>query len=82
MVDRGVGKIQLGKNGLTENFFLTLENYFKNHRNVKISVLKTAREEKTETKKYAGKILEKLGNKYTARIVGHTIALKKWRTAR
>ena len=75
----GVAKIQIGKNGLSENFFLTLESYFKLHKNVKVIVLKSAREDKEETKRYAEKILEKLGKTYTARIVGHTIALKKWR---
>ena len=75
----GVAKIQIGKNGLSENFFLTLESYFKLHKNVKVIVLKSAREDKEETKRYAEKILERLGKIYTARIVGHTIALKKWR---
>lgn len=79
MVDTGVAKIQLGKNGLTENFFLTLESYFKMHKNVKIVVLKSARENKEETKKYSQEILNRMGKNYTARIVGHTIALKKWR---
>jgi len=79
MTDMGVAKIQIGKNGLSENFFLTLESYFKLHKNVKVIVLKSAREDKEETKRYAEKILEKLGKTYTARIVGHTIALKKWR---
>lgn len=79
MTDIGVAKIQIGKNGLSENFFLTLESYFKLHKNVKVIVLKSAREDKQETKKYAENILERLGKSYTARIVGHTIALKKWR---
>ena len=77
-----VAKIQLGKNGLSENFFATLESYFKIRKNVKVIVLKSAREEKTMTKKYAEEILKKLGNKYTAKIVGHTIALKRWRRDR
>ena len=79
MADVGVAKIQIGKNGITENFFSTLEGYFKLHKNVKVIVLKSAREDKEATKKYAEKILEKLGKNYTARIIGHTIALKKWR---
>ena len=50
MTDIGVAKIQIGKNGLSENFFLTLESYFKLHKNVKVIVLKSAREDKKETK--------------------------------
>ncbi len=79
MTDYGVAKIQIGKNGISENFFSTLESYFKSHKNVKVIVLKSAREEREMTKDYAKQILEKLGKNYTARIVGHTIALKKWR---
>jgi RNA-binding protein YhbY len=79
MTDYGVAKIQIGKNGLSENFFSTLETYFKLHKNVKVIVLKSARENREMTREYANKILEKLGKNYTARIVGHTIAVKKWR---
>lgn len=82
MVDTGVVKMQLGKGGLTENFFLTLESYFKKHKNVKVIVLKSARENKEDTKQYSQEILTRLGKNYTARIVGHTIALKKWRRPR
>lgn len=82
MVDSGVAKIQIGKMGVTENFLKTLETYFMKHKNVKVSVLKAAREEREDTRKYADKILEHFGKKYTAKIIGHTIALKKWRKDR
>ncbi len=82
MTDYGVAKIQLGKNGLSENFFATLESYFKIRKNVKVIVLKSAREEKTMTKKYGEEIMKRLGKKYTAKIVGHTIAIKRWRRDR
>ena len=74
-----VGKMQLGKDGLSENFLMSLENQFKNHLNVKISVLQSARESRSDVKKYANSMLEKLGPTYTARVIGFTIALKKWR---
>lgn len=71
--------IQLGKNGLTENFVETLKTYFKNHKNVKVSLLKSATRDKKEMREISDKILEKLGKNYTARIIGFTIVLKKWR---
>ena len=75
--------LQLGKQGITENFISTLESHFKNHENVKIYVLKSAHEKnKEKVKKYSDEILEKLGNHYTSRIIGFTIAIKKWRKAR
>ncbi|HKZ33769.1 MAG TPA: YhbY family RNA-binding protein [Candidatus Nanoarchaeia archaeon] len=71
--------IQLGKNGITENFIETLKDHFKNHENVKISVLKSAGHSKEAVRKYNEEILEKLGRRYTAKTVGFTIALKKWK---
>jgi RNA-binding protein YhbY len=77
-----IKELQIGKNGLTENFFQTLGNYFQKTRTVKISVLQSARESKEDVKKYAQEILEKLGKNYTAKIIGFTITIKKWRKPR
>lgn len=74
-----IGFIQLGKNGITENFISTLKNNFKKHGNVRVSVLKSAGHNKESVKKYSGEILEKLGKNYTSKIIGFTIILKKWR---
>ena len=74
-----IGKIQLGKQGVTDNFLATLESHFKKCRNIKVVVLKSARQSESDVKKYAEDILGKLGKKYTARVVGFTISLKKWR---
>ena len=70
---------QLGKNGITNNFIETLKGQFKNHENIKISVLKGAGHEKEKIRKYSEEILEKLGKNYTSRIIGFTIVIKKWR---
>lgn len=74
-----VGQIQLGKNGVTENFILTLGNHFKKHNIIKVSVLKGAGHERDKVKEYAEKILEGLGAKFTTKIIGFTIIVKKWR---
>lgn len=76
---RKIGSIQIGKQGVTENFIKTLENHFNKYENVKISVLKNATRDREEIKEFSKKILEKLGKKYTARIIGFTIFVKKWR---
>lgn len=76
-----VSTIHLGKNGITPNFINTLKSHFDNHQNVKVSVLKSAREDRNSVKKYSKEILEELGPNYTARVVGFTIAIKKWRRA-
>lgn len=74
-----LAKIQLGKNKLTDNFILTLENHFKKYNNVKVSVLKSCCRDKEELKKISNEILEKLGKNYTTKIIGYTLAIKKWR---
>jgi len=74
-----IGNIQIGKQGVTENFIETLKNYFKKHENVKISVLKNATRDKDKINKFSEEILEKLGKKYTSRSIGFTIVVKKWR---
>ena len=81
--EKVIGNVQLGKQGITDNFIASLIHRFKTHKNIKVSVLKSARPEGKEGKKqvreYADTILEGLGNKFTARIIGFTINLKKWR---
>jgi len=78
-----IGTFQIGKNGVTANLFISLRNLFKNHTIVKISVLKGARgegkEAKESVKKYSEELVKELGDKYTAKIIGFTIILRKWR---
>ncbi len=74
-----IRQIQLGKNGVTDSFIGNLKNHFDICKNVKISVLKSCCRDKEELKKIADEILEKLGKTYTAKIIGYTIIVKKWR---
>jgi len=76
-----LGTLQIGKNKLTQNFIETLKNYFKKHEYVKISVLKSCCRNRQELEKIAEEILGELGRAYTARIIGYTIVIKKWRKA-
>lgn len=78
--------MQLGKNGLTENFIQTLKSNFEKNDTVRISVLKSSGGEEGRTKltakNYSNEILNKLGNNYTAKLIGFKIILKKWRKAK
>lgn len=74
-----IGQIQLGKNGITENFIETLKNNFKKYQNIKVCVLKSAGHDREKVKKYSDEILNELGKNYTSKIIGFTISLKKWR---
>lgn len=74
--------MQLGKQGISDNFISTLKNNFKKHDNVRVSILKSAGHDKDKVKEYSEEIVNKLGTNYTARIIGFKIILKKWRKAR
>ncbi len=75
---------QLGKKGFTHEFLKDIEKRLDKHRNatIKIHVLKSARENKQDVKKYAEEIISKLGKKYTYKLLGFSIFLKKWRKVR
>ncbi len=75
-----VKTIQLGKLGITDNFIESLKNQFKKSRTVKVSVLRSANREDIE--KYQEELLDKMGKNFTARKIGFTIILKKWRKER
>ena len=74
-----LSNVQLGKQGISENFLETLRSHFKNHDNVKVHVLKNAGHTKDKVKEYSEKILDALGKNYTSKVIGFTIFLKKWR---
>ena len=74
-----IRQIQLGKNGVTDNFIDSLKNQFNGCNNVKISVLSSLTRDKKGIKKIQEEILDKLGKNFTAKTIGFTIAIKKWR---
>ena len=77
-------EFHIGKKGLTKEFLDDLKKRFDEKRveNIKVSVLKSARESRDDIKRFAGEIKDFLGEKYTYRILGFSIFLKKWRKAR
>ena len=74
-------QIQLGKKGLTKKFLEDLKKRFEKpaNKNIKVSVLKSARESREDIKKYAEEIKTHLGPKFTTRVIGFSIFIKKWR---
>ncbi len=69
-----IGKIQLGKQGISENFISTLQDIFKHHENVRVSVLKSARDlaqikgDKNSQNRSAGQEKEKV-KEYSEKIL-------------
>jgi RNA-binding protein len=72
-----VGEIQLGKQGITENFIKTLQTYFVKNKVVKISVLQSSSVDKKEIKKIAEQISEKLSGTFDIKLIGHKIILRR-----
>ena len=77
-----IKELQIGKQGITDNFVETLKTYFNKVKTVKVSVLSSARESKDDVKKMAKDLLARLGPHFTSKVIGFTIVLKKWRRAR
>lgn len=76
--------MQLGKSGTTESVLNEIKKRFKKreNENMKINVLRAARKNREDVKKYAEQIHKSLGNRFTYKIVGFSIFLKKWRKPR
>ena len=79
-----IKKFQIGKNGLTEGFVELLKNYFEKSDSdlIKVEILKSCCRDKAQAKEIGEKLLEGLGKKFTYKLVGYVLAVKKWRKAR
>ena len=77
-------EIQLGKKGLTKEFLDSLNKRFEKPsvKNIKVRVLRNARENREDIKRYAEEIIKFLGKKFTYKILGFSIFIKKWRKER
>lgn len=70
-------KFQIGKNGITPNVIESLSLAFKKHKQVRISVLKSAVRDKERVKEMAEEIKNALGENYAYRVIGFTIIMRK-----
>jgi len=77
-------KLQIGKNGLTSGFMDNLKLRFadKGVESIRVSLLKTASRDKEQIQKWSNAMIAGLGSNFTAKIIGYTIALRKWRKSR
>jgi len=75
-------QLQIGKKGYTSEFVEQVRNLGENVENIRISLLKSSGRDKNEVKEIKDKLLADLGSRYTGRVIGFTIILKKWRKAR
>ncbi len=90
MVNSHVLNLQIGKNGITKEFLENLKDCFnkKGNDQIRVSLLKSSGRDKEMTKKISEDIINYLDDssgekgKFTSRIIGFTIVLKKWRKPR
>ena len=76
---RPIKRLQMGKNGLTEEFVNQVRSVFKHEKIVKISVLRSASRNKEETKKMADDLVAQLGETYKYKIIGYVMTVMKFR---
>ena len=75
-------RLNLGKKGLTPEFIENLKKNFTKVEHVRIAMLKSSTRDKSEVKKWVEEILKSLGVNYTAKVIGYTIILRKWRKSK
>ena len=73
-------QFQIGKNGLTPGFSELVDNAFKNHNIVRISVLPSATRDRDELKTLTDKLQKSLKTPTRTKLIGFTIILKKSRS--
>jgi RNA-binding protein YhbY len=72
-------KLNIGKNGLTSEFIENLKKMFVKAESIRVGLLKSSTRDREEVKKWAEEMVRALGKNYTYKIIGYTIALRKWR---
>lgn len=72
-------KFQIGKNGVTEGVIESLALAFKNHKQVRVSALRSSGRENIEdmAQEILRRLEEKTGLEYHFRVLGFTIILNK-----
>jgi RNA-binding protein YhbY len=74
---KGLLKFQVGKSGVTENFISTLKDALKNHKTLRVSVLKSAVSERKDIEKIGKDLVYRLKGKFVYKVIGFTIILNK-----
>ncbi len=74
-------KFQIGKNGINQGVFDSLTLAFKNHKQVRVNMLKSSGRDRNSIENMATEIVTNLGkdgkNRFGYKIIGFTIILNK-----
>ena len=75
----GLVTIQIGKAGYGEGNRENIRKVLDQHKNIKVAVLRSYIRNQDDLKRLKERMLSDLGPNYTARVVGYSIFLKKWK---
>ena len=76
---KGIKKLQLGKNGLSDAFVEQVKNIFEDARVLKISILKSCCRNKEEAREIGEELVSRLGSKFGFKLVGYVLTVVKYR---
>jgi len=76
---KSVRRLQLGKNGLTNEFIAQVRAVFEHAEVIKISILKSACRNKDDAKAMAEKLIDTLGKRFVYRLVGYVLTINKFK---
>ena len=72
-----LAKLQIGKNGVTTGVTDSIKLALKNHKQVRISVLKSANRDKQKIREVLSNLKDNLPKKLKYRVIGFTIIVMK-----
>jgi len=75
---REQAKIQIGKNGLTDGVITQIKNILIKKKSVRVSMLKTAVENKEKAKEISDKVMAAIGSGFRHRLIGHTMVIHRF----
>ena len=70
-------KFQIGKNGITDEVIKTLNTAFRNHKQIRISALKSSGRSKETMEKMAEQLKRRLQYQILYKVIGFTIVVNR-----
>ena len=74
-----IKRLQIGKKGLSPSFIEQVKKIFNDEEDLKMSILKSACRDKKEAKIMADSLVEALGKKYSHKLIGYVLTIRKFR---
>jgi RNA-binding protein YhbY len=74
-----IKRLQIGKKGLSPSFIEQVKKIFNDEEVLKISILKSACRDKKEAMIMADSLVEALGKKYSYKLIGYVLTIRKFR---